>query len=122
MELKMKTPPTEPGLYFHLSVHSHDSVPSKSKAYICKMNENGFFWHPVHLRAEDCRGSFIRIPEELHEVAWKEAKEVFVEEKAKWILCITRNEWDRKRHLEKVDDEFRELVEAKMKELDANCL
>ncbi len=117
----METPPTEPGLYFHLSVNPYDSAPSKREAYICKVNENGFFWHPVHFSPEDARGSFIRIPETLHEVAWEEAKEVFVEEKAKWILRF-RSEWDRKRHLEEVDHEFRELVEAKMKELDANCL
>ena len=85
------------------------------------MNENGFFWHPVHFNPEETRGSFIRIPEELHEVAWEEAKEVFVEEKAKWILSF-RNEWDRKRHLEEVDHEFRVLVEARMKELDSKCL
>ena len=117
----MKTPPTEPGLYFHLSVNPYSSAPSKREAYICKVNENGFFWHPVHFNPEETRGSFIRIPEELHEVAWEEAKEVFVEEKAKWILSF-RNEWDRKRHLEEVDHEFRELVEARMKELDAKSL
>lgn len=117
----MKTPPTEPGLYFHLSVNSFTSAPSKRDAYICKVNDNGFFWHPVHCLSEDCRGSFIRIPEELHAAAWEEAKEVFVNEKAKWILCF-RNEWDRKRHLEKVDDEFRDLVEARMKKLDEKCL
>ena len=117
----MQTPPTEPGLYFHLSVNPYDSAPSKRNVYVCKVNENGFFWHPVHIRSEDCRGSFIRIPEELHEVAWEEAKEVFVEEKAKWILRF-RSEWDRKRHLEEVDHEFRELVEVRMKELDAKSL
>ena len=117
----MKTPPTEPGLYIHLSVDPGDNAPSKREAYICKMNENGFFSHPVHVSPEDARGSFIRIPEELHEVAWAEAKEVFVEEKAKWILRL-RSEWDRKRHLEEVDHEFRELVEARMKELDAKSL
>ena len=117
----MKTPPTEAGLYFHLSVNPYDSAPSKREAYICKVNENGFFWHPVHFSPEDARGSFIRIPEALHEVAWEEAKGVFVEEKAKWILRF-RSGWDRKRHLEEVVHEFRELVEARMKELDAKSL
>lgn len=117
----MKTLPTEAGLYFHLEVKPSARAPSKREAYICKVNDNGFFWHPVYFSPEDARGSFIRIPEELHAAAWEEAKGVFVEEKAKWILCF-RNEWDRKRHLEKVDDEFRELVELRMKELDAKCL
>lgn len=111
----MQTPPTEPGLYFHLSVNPYVSAPSKREAYICKVNESGFFWHPVYFSPEECRGSFIRIPEELHEAAWAEAKEDFVEIKAKWILSF-RNEWDRKRHLEEVDYEFRELVETRMKE------
>ena len=116
----MKMAPTEPGLYFHLDVNPYDSAPSKRAAYICKVNENGFLWHPVHVYQENVRGSFIRIPEELHEAAWAEAKEVFVEIKAKWIL-VCRSEWDRKRHLEDVDPEFRDLVEARMKELDEKC-
>lgn len=117
----MKTPPTEPGLYFHLDVNPYEPAPSKRNAYICKVNANGFFWHPVHCLPENCRGSFIRIPKSLHEEAWEEAMEVFVEEKSKWILRF-RQEWDRKRHLEAVDDEFRDLVEARMKELDPKCL
>lgn len=117
----MQTPPTEAGLYFHLSVNPYDSAPSKREAYICKVNENGFFWHPVHFSPEDARGSFIRIPEELHEAAWEEAKGVFVEEKAKWILRF-RSKQDREHHLEKVDDEFRDLVEVQMKKLDEKCL
>ena len=51
----------------------------------------------------------------------EDRSEVFAAEKAKWILSF-RNEWDRKRHLEEVDHEFRELVDARMKELDAKCL
>jgi len=117
----MKMTPTEPGLYFHLDVNPYMSGPSKRESYICKVNANGFFWHPVHMTPETARGSFIRIPESLHEEAWAEAQEVFVEEKAKWILRF-RSEWDRKRHLEEVNDDFRDLVEARMKELESNCL
>jgi len=75
----------------------------------------------VHTTPETALGSFIRIPESLHEEAWAEAQEVFIEEKAKWILRF-QQEWNRKRHLEEVDDEFRKLVETRMKELESNCL
>jgi hypothetical protein len=62
------------------------------------------------------RGSFIRIPDELHEEAFAEAKEVFVEEKAKDILRLDR--WDRRRYLNEVAEDMRPLVEAKLAELD----
>lgn len=108
--------PTEAGLYFHLSVDPTDTAPSKREAHICKVYETGFFWHPVHCLPQEARGSFIRIPEELHEAAWAEAKEVFVAEKAKWILSF-RSGWDRKRYMEEVVEEFRGLVQARVEEL-----
>lgn len=112
----MKTPPTEPGIYLHLSVNPFDSGPSKKGAYIYKVSEKGHFWHPVHMTRGEIRGSFFRIPEELHEAAWAEAKEVFVEEKAKWIISF-RSGWDRDRHLGDVAEEFRGAVEARLVEL-----
>jgi hypothetical protein len=65
---------------------------------------------------ETAHGSFIRIPESLHEEAWAEAQEVFIEEKAKWILRF-RSGWDRDRHLREVPEEFRGAVEARLVEL-----
>ena len=112
----MKTPPTEPGLYFHLDVNPGLSAPTRNGAYIYKVSEKGHFWHPVHMTREEIRGSFFRIPEELHEAAWAEAKEVFVEEKTKWILRF-RSGWDRDRHLGEVAEEFRGAVEARLVEL-----
>lgn len=112
----MKTPPTEPGLYLHLDVNPYDAAPTRNGAYIYKVNAKGYSWHPVHMEGENIRGSFLRIPEELHAAAWAEAREVFVEEKAKWILCF-RSGWDRKRHLGEVVEEFRGAVEARLVEL-----
>jgi hypothetical protein len=64
----------------------------------------------------ELRGSFFRIPDELHEEAFAEAKEVFVEEKAKYILSL--NSWDRREHLTRVVEELRPLVQARLVELD----
>jgi hypothetical protein len=112
----MKTPPTEPGLYLHIDVCRTQNSPEKDRAYICRVGATGRFWHPVSLFPEDVRGAFVRIPEHLHEAAWAEAKEVFVEMKAKDILRTSG--YDRNRYLKEVDPEFRELVKARMMELD----
>lgn len=48
----MKTPPTEPGLYFHLDVNPGLSAPTRNGAYIYKVNAKGHSWHPVHLTRE----------------------------------------------------------------------
>ncbi len=111
----MITFPTEPGLYFHIWVAA-TATNVGSRVYLLKVLENGRFWHPVSLNQEDIRGSFVRIPDEIREQAFAEAREVFVDEKAKDILRLSG--YDQKRYLEEVDLELRGLVKARIKELD----
>ncbi len=113
----MKTPPTEPGIYLHLDVSRHQSRPDKDRAYICRVSAEGRFWHPVSVFPAEVQGVFVRIPEDLHEAAWEELKEVFVDVKAKDILRVSW--YDRDRYLKEVDPEFRELVSARMAELES---
>lgn len=114
----MKSPPTEPGLYLHIDVSMHKRSLADASVYVCNVGKEGRIWHPVYMTPDRMRGSFIRIPEETLIEAHREAKEVFIEDRAREISKLDGYRWNRE--VQDLEAEFQAPVRARLLELNPN--